>query len=118
MSKFTESDLAALGDAMEENSRTVILEKRRNGDRWKIDKTVSPALIITAVTFIGSGTLAYADLKRSDDLLKAETVNLHELFTHMEKSEQASLETVLTQYKELNSKVDRLIERQITRSVP
>lgn len=111
MSDLTESDFAEL----EERGRDARFEKRRAEDKWRIDKSISPALIITAVTFIVSGVMAYADLKRNDDLLKAETSNLHGLFTHMEKSEQESLDQVSAQYDSLNAKVDRLIERQIQR---
>ncbi len=109
MSNLTESDFAELA------ARTERTGQRRSEDKWRIDRTISPALIITAVTFIVSGVMAYADLKRSDDLLKAETTNLHALFTHMEKSEQESLDKISAQYDMLNAKVDRLIERQIQR---
>ena len=115
MSNLTESDFAALEDAIEERGGNGRVEKRRSEDKWRIDKTVSPALIITAVTFVVSGVMAYADLKRNDDLLKAETTNLHALFTHMEKSEQESLNKISAQYETLSAKVDRLIERQIPR---
>lgn len=111
MSGLTESDFAEL----EERGRNTRFEKRRAEDKWRVDKTISPALIITAVTFIVSGVMAYADLKRNDDLLKVETSNLHGLFTHMEKSEQESLDKISAQYDALSAKVDRLIERQIPR---
>ena len=109
MSKLTESDFAEF----DEHSAKV--NRRRAEDRWRIDKTISPAIIVTIVTFIVTGTLVYADLKRSDDMLKAETTNLHSLFQHMEKSEQESLDKISAQYDTLSSKVDRLIERQIPR---
>ena len=115
MSDLTESEIAAFQDAIADRGHHVRSERRRADDRWRIDKTVSPALIITAVTFVVTGTLAYADLKRSDDLLKADNGNLHALFTHMESSEQESLAKINEQYKDLNAKVDRLIERQIIR---
>lgn len=111
MSKLTESDFAAL----EERGQDTRKDRRRSEDRWRIDKTVSPSIIITIVTFIITGTLAYSDLKRADDLLKADNGNLHALFTHMETSEQESLAKIDAQYKDLNAKVDRLIERQIQR---
>ena len=118
MSDLTESDFAALEERAEEiasRGRDTRFEKRRTEDKWRLDKSISPALIVTAVTFIVSGVMAYADLKRNDDLLKAETTNLHALFTHMEKSEQESLDKISAQYDSLSAKVDRLIERQIPR---
>lgn len=112
MSKLTESDFAELD---EHSART---NRRRIEDRWRIDRTISPSIIITIVTFIVTGTLAYADLKRSDDLIKADNSSLHVLFQHMEKSEQESLDKISSQYEALSAKVDRLIERQIPRPGP
>lgn len=112
----TESEIAAFKDAMEERGKDTRMEKRRSEDKWRIDRTISPSIIITIVTFIITGTLAYSDLKRSDDLLKADNGNLHALFTHMETSEQDSLDKISAQYDSLSAKVDRLIERQIPRS--
>jgi hypothetical protein len=109
MSNLTESDFAALADREERKDR------RRAEDRWRIDKTVSPSIIVTIVTFIVTGTMAYADLKRSDDLIKADNASLHTLFSHMESQEEATLAQITAQYKDLNAKVDRLIERQIPR---
>lgn len=101
--------MAALDDAVD-----IATDKmdRRATDKWRIDKTISPSMIAAVVTFIVTGTLAYSDLKRNDDLLKADNVNLHSMFNHMESSEQAALENISEQYKDLNAKVDRLIERQ------
>lgn len=113
---ISDSEMAALEEVLEERGRDTRLEKRRVEDRWRIDKTISPSIIVTIVTFVVTGTLAYADLKRSDELLKADTTNLHSLFTHMERSGQESLDQIMTQYKELNAKVDRLIERQLPRA--
>jgi hypothetical protein len=109
MSGLSESDFAEFEQRVERK------EKRRIEDRWRIDKTISPSIIVTIVTFIVTGTLAYADLKRSDDLIKADNASLHVLFQHMEKSEQESLDKVSSQYEALSAKVDRLIERQIPR---
>ena len=109
MSGLSESDFAEFEQRVERK------EKRRIEDRWRIDKTISPSIIVTIVTFIVTGTLAYADLKRSDDLIKADNASLHVLFKHMEKSEQESLDKVSSQYEALSAKVDRLIERQIPR---
>ena len=111
MSNLTESDFAELD---EHSART---NRRRIEDRWRIDRTISPSIIITIVTFIVTGTLAYADLKRSDDLLKADNASLHTLFSHMEAQEEATLAQITAQYKDLNAKVDRLIERQMPRVV-
>lgn len=107
---FSKSDMAKLDEAVD-----IATEKldRRNTDKWRIDKTVSPAIIVTIVTFIVTGTLAYADLKSSDNLLKADNANLHALFNHMESSDQETLAKISEQYKNLNDKVDRLIERQM-----
>ena len=109
MSNLTDSDFAAL------DQRTERKEKRRIEDHWRLDRTISPSIIVTIMTFIVTGTLAYADLKRSDDLLKADNQSLHSLFTHMESNEEATLAQISQQYKDLNAKVDRLIERQIPR---
>ena len=107
---FSKSDMAKLDEAVD-----IATDKlnRRSEDKWRIDKTVSPAIIVTIVTFIVTGTLAYADLKSSDNLLKADNTNLHALFQHMESSEQETLAKISEQYENLNAKVDRLIERQM-----
>jgi hypothetical protein len=115
---ISDSEMAALEEVLEERGRDTRLEKRRVEDRWRIDKTISPAIIVTMVTFIVTGTLAYADLKRSDELLKVDNMNLHQLFQHMEANEELTLAKINEQYKDLNAKVDRLIERQIPRPGP
>jgi hypothetical protein len=115
MSNLTESDFAALDEAVESRANIIRTNRRRTEDKWKIDKTISPSIIVTIVTFIVTGTLAYSDLKRSDDLLKADTTNIHLQMSHMESAEQDTLSQISLQYKELNAKVDRLIERQIPR---
>jgi adenylate cyclase len=86
---------------------------RRAADKWRIDRTISPSMIAAVVAFIVTGTLAYSDLKSTDNLLKADNANLHALFNHMETSEQETLAKISEQYKSLNDKVDRLIERQM-----
>jgi len=111
MSGLSESDFAELD---EHSART---NRRRSEDRWRIDRTISPSIIITIVTFIVTGTLAYADLNRSDDLIKADNASLHTLFSHMEAQEEVTLAQITAQYKDLNAKVDRLIERQMPRVV-
>jgi hypothetical protein len=115
MGKLTESDFAALEDTLSDRGTSARTERRRAEDKWRIDKTVSPSIIVTIVTFIVTGTLAYSDLKRSDDLLKADNSTLHLQMAHMESAEQDTLSQISAQYKELDHKVDRLIERQIPR---
>lgn len=107
---FSKSDMAKLDEAVD-----IATEKlnRRSEDKWRIDKTVSPSMIAAVVTFIVTGTLAYSDLKSSDNLLKADNANLRALFNHMESSEQETLAKISAQYENLNAKVDRLIERQM-----
>ncbi len=107
---FSPSDLAKLDDAVD-----IATDKlnRRATDKWRIDRTISPSMIAAVVTFIVTGTLAYSDLKSADNLLKADNANLHQLFTHMETSEQETLAKISAQYENLNAKVDRLIERQL-----
>ncbi len=107
---FSKSDMAKLDEAVD-----IATEKlnRRSADKWRIDKTISPSMIAAVVTFIVTGTLAYSDLKSTDNLLKADNANLHALFNHMESSEQETLAKISAQYENLNAKVDRLIERQM-----
>lgn len=107
---FSKSDMAKLDEAVD-----IATDKlnRRSEDKWRIDKTVSPSMIAAVVTFIVTGTLAYSDLKSTDNLLKADNANLHALFNHMESSEQETLAKISAQYENLNAKVDRLIERQM-----
>lgn len=107
---FSKSDMAALDNAVD-----IATDKmdRRATDKWRIDKTISPSMIAAVMTFIVTGTLAYSDLKSTDNMLKSDNANLHNLFTHMETTEQATLAKIENQYESLNAKVDRLVERQM-----
>lgn len=78
---------------------------------WHLDKKVPITLILSLFALGGTGINAYYKHERDIDLMKAR-------FEALEKADSSQLEQfhegmaqVREQYKELNAKLDRLIER-------
>lgn len=79
---------------------------------WHLDKKVPISIIFTIIGLAITGFMGFADLKRDVELLKANSVVLHERDTKQENDIRYALEQVREQYKELSAKLDRLSERE------
>lgn len=79
---------------------------------WHLDKKVPVSIILTMLGLSISGFLAFADLKRDVELLKAGAAVLHERDNKTESDIRDALAQVREQYRELSAKLDRVIERR------
>lgn len=80
---------------------------------WHWDKKVPISLIILMLSQFTAGIWAFADLKKDVELLKAQSVVLHERDDKQQIDMAAAVAQVRDQYKEVNAKLDRLIERSM-----
>lgn len=80
---------------------------------WHLKKEISVSVIISVVATAAAGLFAYTDLKRDIALLQADALSLHQSDTRMQDNNQDTLKSIDAQYQRLDSKLDRLIERQM-----
>ena len=78
---------------------------------WHLDKKVPISIIFTIIGLAISGFMGFADLKKDVELLKANSIVLHDRDNKQESDIRYAIEQVREQYKELSSKLDRLSER-------
>ena len=103
MSNLTESDFAVL-DAKANNRRAL--------DGWHLKKEVNVSLIITVVMTAFGCIGGYFDLKRDIALIQADLVNVHLKEKELSTTDEKNLAIIRAQYDRMESKLDRLIERQ------
>ena len=103
MSNLTESDFATL-DAKAHNRRAL--------DGWHLKKEVNVSLIITVIVTAFGCIGGYFDLKRDIALIQADLVNVHLKEKELFATDEKNLAIIRAQYDRMESKLDRLIERQ------
>ena len=103
MSNLTESDFATL---------EVKANNRRALDGWHLKKEVNVSLIITVVMTAFGCIGGYFDLKRDIALIQADLVNVHLKEKELSTTDEKNLAIIRAQYDRMESKLDRLIERQ------
>lgn len=77
---------------------------------WHLDKRVPISLIITIMIIAGSGIGAFFKHETSIELLKAGFEVLHDRDLKQENDFREALSQMRDLYKEMNAKLDRLIE--------
>ena len=103
MSNLTESDFAVL-DAKANNRRAL--------DGWHLKKEVNVSLIITVIVTAFGCIGGYFDLKRDIALIQADLVTTHLKEKELFEMDEKNLVIIRAQYDRMESKLDRLIERQ------
>ena len=103
MSNLTESDFTAL-EAKANNRRAL--------DGWHLKKEVNVSLIITVIVTAFGCIGGYFDLKRDIALIQADLVSVHLKETELFATDEKNLVIIRAQYERMESKLDRLIERQ------
>jgi hypothetical protein len=103
MSNLTDSDLAAL---------EIKVNNRRVMDGWHLKKEVNVSLIITVVVTAFGCIGGYFDLKRDVALIQADLASVHLKEKELTADDTKNLAVIRAQYDRLESKLDRLIERQ------
>ena len=103
MSNLTDSDFAALA---------VKVNNRRTLDGWHLKKEVNVSLIITVIVTAFGCIGGYFDLKRDVALIQADLVTTHLKENELFAMDEKNLAIIRAQYERMESKLDRLIERQ------
>jgi hypothetical protein len=94
-----------------------IQHNRRESDQnppqesWHLDKKVPIAMIFAILTQFAGVIWFFADIKRDVELLKADSVVLHQRDTMITDSLKDALKQMQDQFQRLDAKLDRLIER-------
>jgi hypothetical protein len=103
---------ASTADRRESERRalhTQPMQQEQSG--WHLDKKVPLGLIFTILVQAGMVIWAIADIKKDVELLKQDTAALHIRDTLNTDSLKEALAIMREQYKSLDTKLDRLIER-------
>jgi hypothetical protein len=108
MSNLTDSDLAKLG----EHAEIAADKNRRLMNGWHLKKEVNVSLIITVVVTAFGCIGGYFDLKRDVALIQADLLGVHVKEKDFFANDDRNLATIRAQYDRMESKLDRLIERQ------
>jgi hypothetical protein len=83
----------------------------QTSNSWHLDKKVPISLIAAILFQFAIALLAYADLKKDVALLKQDTGALHSRDAMHEDQMKDALRLMQEQYRLLDAKLDRLIER-------
>lgn len=79
---------------------------------WHLKKEVNLSMIAAMVGLALAGFWGFADLKKDVELLKANSAVLHDRDTKQESNLKEAMSQLREQYRALNDKLDRLIERE------
>jgi hypothetical protein len=79
---------------------------------WHLKREINISLIISVVSIAITMVMGYADIKKEIALIQADVGVLHQQDVRQVEAMHSGLETVSAQYLRLESKLDRLIERQ------
>ena len=87
-------------------------------EKWHLSKSIPIGLIITLLVIAFSGVQAFFKHERDIDLLKAAQASNFTILANADISQISNFKDALSQlreqYTQLNSKIDRLIEVQMT----
>lgn len=78
---------------------------------WHLDKKVPLGMMLAISMLLVNGLWAIADIKSDIALLKADSKVLHDHDNDAAAAMKEALELLREQYRKLDSKIDRLIER-------
>jgi hypothetical protein len=78
---------------------------------WHLKKEVNLSIIISLVTIGVSCVMAYADLKKDIELIRADSVVLHQRDAKLETNHKEAMRDLQVHMEKMDSKLDRLIER-------
>ena len=79
--------------------------------QWHLDKKVPLSLIFALLVQTVIVVVAFQDVKKDVELLKANQIVLHDRDTTQSNDLHDAMSQVRDQFKALNDKMDRLIER-------
>ena len=96
---------------MENSQFTRRVSDSSQSESWHLDKKVPISLIIAILSQFALAILAYGDIKKDVELLKQDTVALHQRDTQQSDSLKDALKLMQDQFSRLDAKLDRLIER-------
>jgi hypothetical protein len=80
---------------------------------WHLKKEVNLSIIISVIGIAIACVTAYTDLKKDIELIKADTLVLHQRDTQQGQDLREAMALVREQYREISDRLQRLIERRI-----
>lgn len=78
---------------------------------WHLKKEVNLTIIISVIGIAVAVVTGYADLKKEIELIKADTLVLHQRDTQQNGALADAVGGLQRQFDKIDSKLDRLIER-------
>jgi hypothetical protein len=103
---------ASTADRREGERRALLtqpMQQEQSG--WHLDKKVPLGLIFTILLQAGMVIWAIADIKKDVELLKQDAASLHVRDSQQADSFREALKMMQDQFMRMDSKLDRLIER-------
>jgi hypothetical protein len=79
---------------------------------WHLKKEISVSVIISVIGIAIAGLTAYTDLKKDIELIRADALVLHQRDNQMAVDNDADNKVLNARLDRIDSKLDRLIERQ------
>ena len=105
------TDFQPSGHDRRSGERRAIAEIAPPPEAWHLDKKVPLSLIFAMMVQFGMAFLAYGDLKKDIELIKADGLVLHQRDTAQSDNLKDALKLMQDQFQRLDAKLDRLIER-------
>ena len=78
---------------------------------WHLKKEVNLSIIISVIFAVVAGITAYTDLRKDIELIRADTLVLHQIDARQATDMREALTQLRDAFKTTNDKLDRLIER-------
>ncbi len=79
---------------------------------WHLKKEVNLSLIISVIGIAIACITGYTDLKRDVALIQADLLSIHQKDVELAVQDDKNMIVIRAQYDRMESKLDRLIERQ------
>lgn len=92
-------------------------DRRKDDKRWHWDKRLNIGHMLTTALIVGSGILMMNDLQDQVISNTAEVAHQRELIDRVERLAQARNLELRTQLDKIDTKIDKLLNREIDRRV-
>lgn len=90
-------------------------DRRKDDKRWHLDKRLNIGHMLTTAVIVGSGILMLNNLQDQVISNTAEVAHQRELINRVERLAQARNAEVRTQLDKIDTKIDKLLSREIDR---
>ena len=111
--QFQDTEMS--GDEPQQYPHPVFIDRRsmppQDPQGWHIDKKVPVSTILAILSMSLTGMWGFADLKKDVALIQANAIVLRDHDLKLEVDTHEAIVTIRDQYRDLNAKIDRVIER-------